>query len=56
MASYKSFNFVRSNGDIIPMGISDKLSKVAMEIVDGNSYEDEKKDYDGSLGNFFAER
>lgn len=54
--NYKTFNFIESDGTTIPSHISDKLTELAFEIIDGDRYEEDKKHYDGSLGNFFAEK
>ncbi|XP_031636092.1 spermine oxidase-like [Contarinia nasturtii] len=54
--TYKTFNFVRSNGEEIPAEISERLTKLAMGILDRNDREREKRAYHGSLGNYFAQR
>lgn len=53
---YEQFNFVRSNGEKIPDDLSAKLTKLAGQILDRNDKRDEKRTYNGSLGNYFAEK
>lgn len=52
---YDKFNFVRSNGDAVPEGISEKLMSLGFQIFDSNDKVDEKRTYNGSLGNYFAQ-
>lgn len=52
--THKKFNFIRSNGEQIPQDKADKLASIYFEILDG--FEEEKSDYNGSFGNFFAEK
>lgn len=47
--------FIRSDGEEIPAEISKKLSALNLHIYD-SSDEDEKFDYNGSYGNFFAKK
>lgn len=54
MPRYLRFNFFRSNGEEIPKKTADRLSEIAFQIIEG--FEDEKNQYNGSLGNFFAEK
>lgn len=49
-------NFVRSNGDKISDELTAKIMSLAVEIYEGDSYDEEKTAYRGSLGNFFAEK
>lgn len=49
-------NFVRSNGDKIPDELTAKIMGLAIEIYEGDRYDEEKTAYRGSLGNFFAEK
>lgn len=51
---YKVFNCFHSNGTQIGKEIADKLTQISFEIIDG--FDDEKKLYNGSIGNFFAEK
>lgn len=53
---YGSFNFVRSNGEIIPDEISSKLVALSANILNRNDKRKEKQEYNGSLGNYFASR
>lgn len=52
--TFTNFNFIRSNGEQIPKMKADKMSTLVMEIING--FEEEKRQYNGSLGNFFAEK
>lgn len=49
-------NFIRSNGEKLPDELTAKIASLAFEIYEGDSYDDEKTAYHGSLGNFFAEK
>lgn len=49
-------SYVRSNGEIIPPVISKKVGTLGFNIYEGNGYGDESENYNGSLGNFFAEK
>lgn len=49
-------NHIRSNGDEISSELSKKFIKLAHEIYDGDSYEEEKIAFRGSVGNFFAKK
>lgn len=53
---YTSFNFIRSNGERIPNNIGNELSELYSNIIYGDKYDVEKREYKGSLGNFFAEK
>lgn len=53
---YDTFNFVRSNGQKIPENVSQKLVKLASEILNRKNKRNEKRAYHGSLGNYFAGR
>lgn len=53
---YDHFNFVRSNGEIIPEEISRKLVALSSDILNRNDKRMEKCEYNGSLGNYFASR
>lgn len=53
---YESFNFVRSDGKIIPEKISRKLVALSANILNRNDKQKEKREYNGSLGNYFASR
>lgn len=50
----KRFNFIRSNGEQIPQDMDEKLSSIYFQVQDG--FEEEKINYNGSYGNFFAEK
>lgn len=54
--TYKTFNFVRSNGEVIPTDLCEKLTKLAMGILSRDDHREEKLAYHGSLGNYFAHR
>lgn len=53
---YKTYNFVQSDGVAIPAKISEKLTKLSVEILDRKDHTEEKRAYHGSLGNYFAQR
>lgn len=53
---YSSFNFVQSNGEEIPKSVGDKLSELYTKLIYGNEHDLEKREYRGSLGNFFTEK
>lgn len=54
--TYKTYNFIRSNGEVIPEKVSDRLTKLAMGILDRGEHREEKLAYHGSLGNYFAQK
>lgn len=54
--TFKSYNFVRSDGEVIPVKTSERLTKLAMGILDRDDHKAEKRAYHGSLGNYFAQR
>lgn len=54
--TFKTYNFVRSNGEEIPPKTSEKLTKLAMGILDRDDHKAEKRAYHGSLGNYFAQK
>lgn len=51
---YENFNFVRSDGSAVPEAISDRLMSFGFQTFDSNDKVDEKRAYNGSLGNYFA--
>lgn len=53
---YENFNFVRSNGELIPEEITRKLVALSANILNRNDKRKEKREYNGSLGNYFASR
>lgn len=53
---WEVFDFIRSNGDAIPQSTSHKLSDLCMDIYASDEIIAEKLAYNGSLGNFFAEK
>lgn len=53
---YEVFEFVRSDGEQVPQKIAEKLSMLADEILDRDDKRDEKNAYNGSFGNYFAEK
>lgn len=52
--TYTNFNFIRSNGEQIPKTTADKMSALVFEIIAG--FEEEKRQHNGSLGNYFADK
>lgn len=54
MPQYTSFQMIRADGSIVPQQLSDKLTSLAIQIIETN--EDEKESYKGSLGNYFMEK
>lgn len=54
--TYRTYNFVRSNGDVIPPKTCERLTKLAMGILDREDHKAEKRAYHGSLGNYFAQK
>lgn len=50
------YTFIQSDGQVIPSDLSKKLVDLAMEIYDDDKYAQEKRAYNGSFGNFFAEK
>lgn len=53
---YEVFEFIRSNGERVPQKIAEKLCNLADEILDRDDKRDEKNAYNGSFGNYFAEK
>ncbi|XP_031636095.1 spermine oxidase-like [Contarinia nasturtii] len=53
---YDSIEFVRSNGEKVPQNITDKLGNLMDELLDRDDKREEKSDYQGSFGNYIAER
>lgn len=53
---YDSFSFVRSNGELISDKISAKLLALSQTILNRNDMRKQKREYNGSLGNYFASR
>lgn len=49
-------NFIRSDGEKVPVEIAKKLWNLAMEIYESEKYEEEKHNSQCSLGNFFANK
>lgn len=49
-------NFIRSNGEEIPIEISTKLFKLFADIYEGEAFIEQTKSYHGSRGNFWAEK
>lgn len=47
---------VLSDGTAIPKRVADKITRMAFDIIDGDTYVEEKRNYSGSLGSFFAEK
>lgn len=47
---------IRSNGEIIPMELSKKLTTLTFDIYGGEHYDEERINYDGSFGNFCTEK
>lgn len=51
---YADFNFVRSNGETVPEEIAAKLTSITWNIIENS--DEEMRQYNGSLGNFFSEK
>lgn len=54
LPQYTSFQMIRSDGSIVPKALSDKLTSLAIRIIEENV--NEKANYKGSLGNYFMEK
>lgn len=54
--NYTTFNMLLSDGTAIPKHLADKITEMAFDIIEGDSYTAEKRNYSGSLGSFFAEK
>lgn len=52
----KNFKFVRSNGDAVSDDVAKKLDSLGNEIIEGEAHDKERNEYEGSFGNFFAEK
>lgn len=50
------YKIIRSDGQVIPSELSTKLVDLAMEIYGDEKYNQEKRMYHGSFGNFFADK
>lgn len=50
------YNLVQSDGQRIPEELSTKIIEMGLDIYRGDKYAEEKKNYNGSLGNFIAEK
>lgn len=50
------YTIVQSDGQVIPKELSTKLVDLAFGIYFDEKFEQEKRSYHGSLGNFFAEK
>lgn len=50
------FKFIRSNDDAVPDDVTKKLHSLALEIYEGDAYNNERNKYEGSIGNFFGEK
>lgn len=53
---YQTFNLVRSNGERIPEKITEKLMNMAWGILDREIDREGKRSYEGSFGNYVAEK
>lgn len=51
---WEKYDFIRTNGEAISQLKSHKLSQLGLNIYDGD--DPEKSVYNGSVGNFFAEK
>lgn len=51
---WDNYRFVRSDGEAIPNNISEKLSKLCMDVCESEDKIEEMKSFNGSLGNFYA--
>lgn len=50
------YKMIQSDGQVIPSELSTKLVDLAMEIYGDEKYDQEKRMFNGSFGNFFAEK
>lgn len=48
--------YIRSNGEVVPTTLSDKVFALAYEIYDGVKYQKERDSFQGSFANFFAQK
>lgn len=53
---YAKHNFIRSNGELVPSELTESLWTLAFNIYGGDNYDEEKTNYHGSFGNFFAKK
>lgn len=53
---WELFDFIRSNGDAVSQSKSHKLSQLGMNVYESSGISADRLAYNGSLGNFFAER
>lgn len=52
--NYLTFQLIQSDGTVIPQDVSNKLTSLGFAITETN--EEQKRLYDGSLGNYFMEK
>lgn len=53
---YETFNLIRSNGEQIPEKITEKLMNMTWSILDREIDREGKGSYEGSFGNYVAEK
>lgn len=53
---WEIFDFMRTNGEAIPQSISHKLSHLGLHIYESSDFTAEALAYNGSMGNFFADK
>lgn len=53
---YEKFNLFRSNGERIPEKSTEKLMEMAWSILDREIDREGKRSYEGSFGNYVAEK
>lgn len=53
---HRADRMIQSNGEEIACEISKKLSNLSFDIYEGENYAEEKMNYHGSFGNFYAKK
>lgn len=53
---YDNMNYVRSNGETLSDDLTTKLNILFERLCEGEEYEQEKKRFRGSTGNFVADK
>lgn len=53
---FERSEFIRSNGECVSKELTNRLNGLGFEIYSGDSYQEERENYRGSIGNFFAEK
>ncbi|XP_031616985.1 spermine oxidase-like [Contarinia nasturtii] len=52
----QELKLIQSDGTDVPIEITKKLSDLAFDLYDGDDYDDERSQFNGSVGNFFAKK